>query len=294
MSRTEPYARTIPHPLFERMIINDANTPDEAPWQPERQHEYGYFPGCVDFMDVEVKFSHLNKGDADHASIAAAAIKLMNAAGIDPLILDMNSFKCCGHDQLWQGQLEVFDELKAHNLRRMQESGIRTLVVTCAEGYRTFAVDYDLPGQGIQVEHITQTLRGRGLKFKSPEPVRVTFHDPCRLGRMMGEYDAPRELIQLVEGAEMVELENSREKALCCGVSSMMYCNDATKAVRKKRLDQGTDAEIQVMLGGCPKCYMHMQCLLNEERMDPGEHNHSFEMLDLMQFLSACLVEEAA
>ena len=48
------------------------------------------------------------------------------------------------------------------------------------------------------------------------------------------------------------------------------------------------------MLGGCPKCYMHMQCMLNEERMDAGEHNHSFEMLDLMQFLSACLVEEAA
>ena len=132
MSRTKPYARTIPHPLFERMIINDAMTPDEEPWQPERQHDYGYFPGCVDFMDVEVKFSHLNKGDADHASIAAAAIRLMNAAGIDPLILDMNSFKCCGHDQLWQGQLEVFEELKAHNLRRMQESGIRTLVVTCA------------------------------------------------------------------------------------------------------------------------------------------------------------------
>jgi len=176
----------------------------------------------------------------------------------------------------------------------MQESGIRTLVVTCAEGYRTFAVDYDLPGQGIQVEHITQTLRDRGLKFKSPEPVRVTFHDPCRLGRMMGEYDAPRDLIQLVEGAEMVELANSREKALCCGVSSMMYCNDATKAVRKKRLDQGTDAEVQVMLGGCPKCYMHMQCMLNEERMDPGDHNHSFEMLDLMQFLSACLIEETA
>ena len=92
----------------------------------------------------------------------------------------------------------------------------------------------------------------------------------------------------------MVELANSREKALCCGVSSMMYCNDATKAVRKKRLDQGTDAEVQIMLGGCPKCYMHMQCMLNEERMDAGEHNHSFEMLDLMQFLSACLVEEAA
>ena len=60
-SRTKPYARTIPHPLFERLIVEDAMNKDEEAWKPERPHEYGYFPGCVDFMDVEVKFTHLNK-----------------------------------------------------------------------------------------------------------------------------------------------------------------------------------------------------------------------------------------
>ena len=78
MSRTKPYSRTIPHPLFERLIIEDAMKEEKDSWKPERPHEYGYFPGCVDFMDVEVKFTHLNKGDADHASIAAASIKLLN------------------------------------------------------------------------------------------------------------------------------------------------------------------------------------------------------------------------
>jgi len=292
--RQKPYARTIPHPLFERLIVDDAMNVEEDEWKPERYHEYGYFPGCVDFMDVEVKFTHLNKGDADHASIAAASIKLLNYADIDPLILDMNVFKCSGHDQLWQGNLEVFDSLKEHNMRRLKESGIKIITCSCAECYRTFAVDYDLPGTlGIKVEHITQTLQGRGLKFKAPENVTVSYHDPCRLGRMMGEYEAPRDLIQLVDGATMVELENNKERALCCGVSSMMYCNDATKAVRRKRLDQGTDAGIDIMLGGCPKCYMHMQCMLNEERMNPEEgHHHDYEMMDLMQFLVACLEDE--
>ena len=83
MSRKKPYARTIPHPLFERLIVEDAMNEENEPWKPERPHEYGYFPGCVDFMDVEVKFTHLNKGDADHASIAAASIKLLNYADID-------------------------------------------------------------------------------------------------------------------------------------------------------------------------------------------------------------------
>ena len=128
-------------------------------------------------------------------------------------------------------------------VQALKESGIKIITCSCAECYRTFAVDYDLPGTlGIKVEHITQTLQGRGLKFKAPEDVTVAYHDPCRLGRMMGDYEAPRDLIQLVDGATMVELENNKERALCCGVSSMMYCNDATKAVRRKRLDQGTDA----------------------------------------------------
>jgi len=110
--RQKTYARSIPHPLFERLIVDDAMNKESNEWKPERYHEYGYFPGCVDFMDVEVKFTHLNKGDADHASIAAASIKLLNYADIDPLVLDMNVFKCSGHDQLWQGNLEVYDALK--------------------------------------------------------------------------------------------------------------------------------------------------------------------------------------
>ena len=74
MSREKQYSRSIPHPLFERLIAEDAMNKDEDGWKPERHHDIGYFPGCVDFMDVEVKFSKLNKGDADHASIAAASI----------------------------------------------------------------------------------------------------------------------------------------------------------------------------------------------------------------------------
>jgi len=90
MSRTKPYSRTIPHPLFERLIVEDAMNEEKDSWKPERPHEYGYFPGCVDFMDVEVKFTHLNKGDADHASIAAASIKLLNYADIEES-LDMKA-----------------------------------------------------------------------------------------------------------------------------------------------------------------------------------------------------------
>ncbi len=281
MSRTEPYARTIPHPLFERMIINDANTPDEAPWKPERQHEYGYFPGCVDFMDVEVKFSHLNKGDADHASIAAAAIKLMNAAGIDPLILDMNSFKCCGHDQKWQGMEEVFEKLKAYNKQKLEASGIDTLVSSCAECFRTFAMDYDL--EGIKVMHTTEYLieNGFDMDLAVDDEMTVTFHDPCRLGRQMNIYDGPRDLIEGVKGVNLVEMEHTKEDAMCCGVSSMMSCNEDSRTIRVQRFEEVRATGAEIMLTSCPKCVSHFECLKFE-----GDPRHDFEILDVVSFLA--------
>lgn len=297
MSDIQPRGKTIPHPQLARMIATDAHNPtkeDKQPFKPTGYHEYGYFGGCVDYMDAEVKFSHQNKGDAHHGSIATGALKVLRAAGIEPLVLDMNTMKCCGHDQLWQGQTSLFEELKEHNLRRLKESGIKTLIVSCAEGYRTFAVDYDLPGKlGIKVVHAAQILAQRKLKLALPEgqKARVAFHDPCRMGRMMGEYDAPRQLIASVEGAQLVELANHRENGLCCGVSSMMYCNDNTKLVRKRRMDQGVEAGADYLLGGCPKCYMHMQCLNHEQKMAPEERRYPYQMMDLMQFLAMCLQE---
>jgi Fe-S oxidoreductase len=127
----------------------------------------------------------------------------------------------------------MFDKLKEENTRLINESGIETLVVSCAECYRTFLMDYDLD---CEVKHISQVLADADLGITNGSAT-AAIHDACRLGRHTGEYDSPRNAIAAT-GANIVEMQHNKENALCCGVSSMMNCNDRTKALRVMRMDE--------------------------------------------------------
>ncbi|MDP2845502.1 MAG: (Fe-S)-binding protein, partial [Candidatus Methanoperedens sp.] len=188
----------------------DGNVPDKT-----SDSKYGFFPGCVDSLGL---FLHDVK--TDFGEITTSSLKLLDKLGIKPKVLNM---KCCGHDVLWQGKKDVFDRLKNYNKKYIQESGIETLVTSCAECYRTFSKDYDM---GIKVVHISELLDKLGLKINAD----VTYHDPCRLGRHMGVYDAPRRALT-ANGVVVKEMEHSKENALCCGVSNFMNCNEQTKAL---------------------------------------------------------------
>jgi Fe-S oxidoreductase len=232
--------------------------------------KYGYFPGCVDLLGL---FLHDIK--TDFGEITTSSLKLLDKLGIKPQIMQM---KCCGHDVLWQGKKEVFERLKKYNTKYIKESGIETLVTSCAECYRTFSKDYDL---GIKIIHIAELLDKLGLKISA----EVTYHDPCRLGRHMGVYDAPRKAL-ISNGVRIKEMEHSRENALCCGVSSFMNCNEQTKALRIARMDEAQATGAKTLITTCPKCLAHFNCLKNEKE---PEKKYDFDVVDLSVFLARYL-----
>ncbi|TAN40331.1 MAG: (Fe-S)-binding protein [Candidatus Methanoperedens sp.] len=229
--------------------------------------KYGYFPGCVDLLGL-----FLHDVGTDFGSITTSSLKLLDRLGIKPQILQM---KCCGHDVLWQGKKDVFDRLKKYNTKYVKDSGIDTLITSCAECYRTFSKDYEL---GIKVVHISELLDKLGLKINAD----VTYHDPCRLGRHMGVYDAPRKAL-IANGVRLIEMEHSREKALCCGVSSFMNCNEQTKALRIARMDEARTTGAKTLITTCSKCLAHFNCLKNEKE---PEKKYDFDVVDLSVFLA--------
>jgi Fe-S oxidoreductase len=231
----------------------------------------GYFPGCIDFLD-----SFLEVG-TDFHPIGDAAITLMNNIGIKPRVVGL---KCCGHDELWQGNQEVFEELKTQNSQAIRESGIKTLVTTCAECFRTFAVDYNLD---IEVLHISQFLEQHQKKFNLKGEGTVSYHDPCRLGRHMQIYDPPRKLIEQVKGLSLVELENTREDCQCCGVSAWLGCSSESKALLVNKLNEAEQAGASTLLTTCTKCLAHLSCVLNEK---PPLKDFKIEVKDLTVFLA--------
>jgi Fe-S oxidoreductase len=229
--------------------------------------KYGYFPGCVDLLGLL-----LHDIKTDFGEITTSSLKLLDKIGIKPRIMNM---KCCGHDVLWQGKKDVFDRLKNSNIKYIKDSGIDTLITSCAECYRTFSKDYDL---GIKVVHISELLDKLGLKINA----EVTYHDPCRLGRHMGVYDAPRKAL-ISNGVKIIEMEHSKENALCCGVSSFMNCNEQTKALRIARMEEARATGAKTLITTCSKCLAHFNCLKNEKE---PEKKYDFDVVDLSVYLA--------
>lgn len=283
-------ARTIPHPILFRVLDSESEDVGIPEIKVEHRSEFAYYPGCVDYYDQEMQFSHMNYGETNHGIIFDSSVKLLRAVGIEPMILDRSFMKCCGHDQLWQGKIDVFQRLRDYNTKIIKMLGIRTLITSCAEGYRTFKLDYKL--EGIRVAHITQILYERGLRLPSSgeaKKIRVAYQDPCRACRQMPVdpvYEEPRDLIRRVDNAELVELKTFRADAQCCGVAQMMYCNDKTKGLTTMRMNEAAQVGADYLLTSCPKCLTHFGCMHHENNFKSEEKRYKFRVIDITQFLA--------
>ena len=278
-------AAEIPHTVLQAVLAAEAEEASNEDFIPVEEYpissNVGYYPGCVDYLDQEMVFSHVNEGEMNLGDSTTAAFTLFEEMGHDVSYLGRDFLKCCGHDQKWQGLTEVFDKLKAYNQKKIEASGIDTLVSSCAECFRTFARDYEL--EGVKVMHTTEYLIENGFDMQlSTDATTVTYHDPCRLGRQMGIYEEPRELINAVEGVDLVEMEHHGEDAMCCGVSSMMSCNENARALRVARMEEIKSTGADTMLTSCPKCVSHFECL----KFEGDERYEDIEILDVVSFLA--------
>jgi Fe-S oxidoreductase len=216
--------------------------------------EIAYFPGCLDFFDC-----FLDIGVNFH-QIGESSIKLLNKMGIEPRVFSM---RCCGHDALWQGHKDTFDKLRKFNTEKIEKSGLKTLITSCAECYRTLSKDYELE---CEVVHLSQILEKNLSKLKLEiKNTKVAYHDPCRLGRHMGVYEAPRNVLTAVKGVALKELKENREDAQCCGVSAWVDCNTEAKVLMVQKLDDAAKTGASVLITACPKCYAHLNCVKNEK-----------------------------
>ncbi len=290
--------RTVPHPIMFAALDKEAEWEDIPDVEITQKSDYAYYPGCVDYYDYEMQFSRNNFGDTDHGIIFDSSIKLLKAIGIAPVVLERSFMKCCGHDQLWQGKVDVWTKLREYNERLMkrifEEAGVKTLVVSCAEGYRTFKLDYDL-GE-VEVKHITQVLYDQGIEFRTRRKELITYQDPCRMCRQMPidpVYEEPRELIRQT-GADLAEMEHFRADATCCGVAGMMYCNEKTKGITNDRMMEAKERDVDYLLTACPKCLTHFGCQQHENLYREDREAFRFQVIDITQYLAECLDETSA
>lgn len=221
-----------------------------------------FFVGCMPYF--QVIFRDIG---VDSLSVSSNVIRILNAAGIEPVVTDEEY--CCGHDMLWNGQVEVFKKLAAHNLEVIRSTGARQVVFSCPEGYYTFKHHYpEYVGElGFEVVHfydlVRQLLVDGALKLNGKDGGKYTFHDPCRLGRMAKIYENPRKILSELTDGGLVEMERSRENAVCCGTSGWANCSTGSRQIQGERLKEAEATGAQTLVTACPKCQIHLSCALN-------------------------------
>ena len=232
-------------------------------WLPEdieiaKQCDTAFFVGCAPYFDV--LFSDLGVKTIEGTK---GALRLLNHAQI-PFTLVPNE-RCCGRDLLLLGDIEGFLALARANMHEFSRRGIKNIITSCPEGYYTLKIDYPkfLQDWEISVMHITEVIapliENGQLTLGRPEQ-RVTYQDPCTLGRYSNIFEQPRSILASVDGLEVVEMADNREKALCCGASPWAYCGAVNKQIQKERLAQAGATGADVLITACPKCQIHLKC----------------------------------
>ncbi|UCE38610.1 MAG: (Fe-S)-binding protein [Thermoplasmata archaeon] len=279
----------VPHAV-SRIMTNTNLTQNRLEWITKdmkisnNDGEYLLWIGCAPYH--KTIFSDYDKG----TDISDAALRLLNFFGISPVVLPNE--KCCGHDMLWLGQRKTFEDLREQNKKAIEDAKVDRIVTTCAEGYYTLKNDYNLDAEVIHIsQFLADKIENEVLKFKATKNMKVTYHDPCRLGRFAGEYDAPRKVLDALPGVEFVEMEKNRHKSPCCGVSAWINCDDFSKKMRFNKLMMAKDVDAEAIITTCPKCRIHLRCYTTNEHVTP-QMNMDIEDLTLLCARSLGLLDK--
>jgi heterodisulfide reductase subunit D len=187
-----------------------------------------------------------------------ALAHLMELAGEDFGLL-LEDEICCGSTVKRVGNSKLFEKLRKENEKRLRETGVKRIVTACSGCYKTLKQDYPGLGRDVEILHSTEYLSrlmtsGR-LKLKNT-PIKVTYHDPCHLGRHTEVYDPPRRILESIPGLKLTEMKNTREKSRCCGGGAGVktaYPEISMKAA-VRRIIEAEKTGADVLVTTCPFC----------------------------------------
>lgn len=223
-------------------------------------------------------------------SSAQAAVKILRACGVETAYLAEDEW-CCGLHPAWSSQRNIEVEMAYHNLEKILESGAQRVVFSCAGCYSSFKTRYrEIAKLDFEIMHMAELLvellhNGR-LQMPHGHKKKVTYHDPCHLGRgHLGKnsevYMVPRELLKSMDSVELIEMAFNSRWSYCCGggagVVSAAYPN-VTKSMSRKRLKEAKEAA-SILLTTCPRCIENLTDTAKEQHLN-------ISVKDLTSFLA--------
>lgn len=218
------------------------------------------------------------------SGIAESTEYILDKAGVDYHVLDNE--ECCGSVLLRCGFREDATELMYENLKYLEDEDL--ILTSCAGCYKTLIDDYkNILGVDLNVVHISQLLKelideGKLEVNDNFNGLNVTYHDPCHLGRAENVFEEPRYVIG--KYANLVEMKNNRENALCCGSGGGVKSAfpEISNDIAKNRLNQAKDTGSGILLSSCPFCKLNLS----------SNSDDDIKVLDLSEFVAKALKNE--
>jgi heterodisulfide reductase subunit D len=281
IKNTKAYDNPWGQPRSSRAHWARAGKKDKTLIAPPKEIKQGaeilYFVGCTASFDANLR------------EIAINTTNILNALELNWGFLG-NQEKCCGSVLLRMGDKE-FERIASENIKMFNELGIKTLVTSCAGCFKTIKQDYpkvgDLNFEVIPFATLLSRLIKEGkVKFNKKLDLKVTYHDPCHMGRASGEYDDPRKVLEALSevGVEFVEMERVRENSRCCGAGGGLK-SGYPQVQQKMTIERVRDAErtkATDLISTCPFCYQGLQ----KEILSMGS---SVRMRDLVELVALAM-----
>jgi heterodisulfide reductase subunit D len=212
-------------------------------------------------------------------------VEILQAARVDFTTLGGEEW-CCGYPLLSAGL--PASELVEHNLDAVKALGAQTLITTCPSCYHMWKHEYapDFVTVRHSTEFLAELVEAGRVPLRSLD-MRVTYHDPCDLGRKSGVYDAPRIIIRAIPGVELVEMADNRDAALCCGGGANLesLSPQLSAAMARRRLEQAQAVAAEAVISACQQCERTLAMAARREKI-------RIRVMDVVQLLRAALAGE--
>ena len=208
-----------------------------------------FWGGCAGSFDERAK------------KITKAFVKLLHNTGVSYAVLGAEE-SCTGDPAKRSGNEFLFQMQAVTNIEVLNGYGIKKIVTACPHCFNTLKNEYPELGGSYEVVHHTQLLKellddGKlTIESGTYKGKKITFHDPCYLGRANNVYEAPRELIKKLD-AELVEMKNCKAKGLCCGAGGAQMFKEpenGSKDINIERTEQALEIKPDIVAAGCPFC----------------------------------------
>lgn len=225
--------------------------------------EFLYYVGCEGSFDTRAQ------------SAARATAKLLLKSGVSFGVLGVDEISD-GNEVEMLGEDGLLEDLATKNIQQFSDLGVKNIITLSPHSYNVFKNRYPDFGGRFNVFHYIQILSEliKTGKLSAPETsdMRITFHDPCFLGRWNQEYDAPRKVLRAMKGVDLAEMERNKKGALCCGGGAGNFLTDflagSDESPARIRAREARDVKADILAVACPNCLAMLEDAVKIEGLE--------------------------